>query len=81
MGYVFMKNFTLEPASSEECDRILEALIDFDLEAMPHLPRIEIKKLDFTIKDSHGVFMGGICAEYFWNILFVKFFCVEKKIS
>lgn len=73
-----MHNYTLEPASVEESQRILDALIDFDLEAMPHLPRIDIKKLDFTVKDNHGKFMGGICAEYFWNILFIKFLCIEK---
>lgn len=74
-----MTNFTLESATPAESERILEALIDFDLEAMPHLPRIQIKKLDFVAKDPDGVFMGGICAEHFWNILSIKFFCVEKK--
>ncbi len=71
-------NYTIEPASAKDSEMLLEALIEFDFECMPHLPRIEIEKLDFVLKNNEGVFMGGINAEYFWGILAIKFLCIDK---
>ena len=71
-------NYTIELASTKDNTKILNALIDFDFECMPNLPRIEIQKLDFVVKSSEGIFMGGINAEFFWGILTIKFFCIDK---
>jgi GNAT superfamily N-acetyltransferase len=73
------QTFTIEVAAPEDAQRVLASLIQFNDESMPHLPPLEVKKLDFVLKDADGVSMGGICAEYFWNILFIKLFCIEKS--
>jgi GNAT superfamily N-acetyltransferase len=71
-------NYIITPASANDNDMILDALIEFDLECMPHLPRIDIQKCDFVLRSPEGIFMGGINAEHFWGILAIKFLCVDK---
>lgn len=75
-----MTNVHIQPATTAENSAIQEALTEYNIRIVPTLPRAEIRKLDFALKNDEGSLIGGINAEYVnWGILFISLFFVEEQ--
>jgi len=75
-----MKDITLVQASSSDNHAIQEALTDYNIQVCPVLPRAELHKLDFALKDPQGKLIGGINAEYVnWGILFISLLFIKEE--
>jgi len=72
------KDYQLLPGGKKEGEAILKTLIDYN-KTFVDLPDSEPNELIFAIKDKQGKFIGGIQGEYFWGILYIKLFALEKE--
>ena len=67
------------PTSKDSAD-LQEALTEYNIQIVPSLPKTEIYRLDFVLKDERGKLIGGINAEYVnWGILFTSLLFVDSK--
>lgn len=60
-------------ASPQELKTLDQAITDFNIQVAPELPRAEIHRLDFSVKNENGELLGGIQAyRVNWGILHVE---------
>ena len=56
-------------ATSQELKTLDQAITDFNIRVAPGLPRAEIHRLDFSVKNENGELLGGIQAYWVnWRI-------------
>lgn len=68
------------PATSLDNSAIQAGLTEYNMQIVPALPRTEIHKLDFALKDDQGSLLGGINAEYVnWGVLFISLLYVDRQ--
>ena len=83
MGKSFQDIMTkaiLTPATPSDNTAIQEGITEYNIQIIPALPRAEIHKLDFVLKNGQGALLGGINAEYVnWGILFISLLFVEER--
>ena len=64
-------------ATSQELKTLDQAITDFNIRVAPGLPRAEIHRLDFSVKNENGELLGGIQAYWVnWGILHIELICV-----
>lgn len=60
-------------ATPRELKALDRAITDFNIQVIPELPRAEIHRLDFSVKNDLGELLGGIQAYWVnWGILHVE---------
>ena len=73
-----MEPYRIDQAGKEDLETLDAALTDYNIQVAKELPRAEITRLDFTIKDENGLLLGGIQAyRVNWGILHIELLYVD----
>jgi GNAT superfamily N-acetyltransferase len=66
-------SYSILKADPEELKTLDQAITDFNIKIAPELPRAELHRLDFTMKNPMGQLLGGIQSYWVnWGILHVE---------
>lgn len=66
-------SYSILKADPEELKALDQAITDFNIKIAPELPRAELHRLDFTMKNPMGQLLGGIQSYWVnWGILHVE---------
>ncbi len=65
--------YSISEADPGELKELDQAITDFNIKIVPELPRAEIHRLDFAVKNAGGRLLGGIQSyRVNWGILHVE---------
>lgn len=73
-------NLNFQLATAEELKKLDHAITDYNIQLASELPRAEIQRLDFVVKDQENHLLGGIQAyQVNWGILHIELLFVFES--